>query len=78
MTFHARRAQVETALAVVCAALLVLTVLWSEWIEALLHVDPDGGSGATEWAVVAALAVATLASAAAARADRRRPASERA
>ena len=54
-----RRFLVETALAVVSAALLLLTLLWKDWIELVFRVDPDGGSGALEWAITAvALAVA--------------------
>jgi MYXO-CTERM domain-containing protein len=73
---HPLRARIETGLALLCGVLTVLTLVWSEWIEALFHVEPDGGSGATEWVIVAVLALVTLALAAAARADRRRAATE--
>ena len=32
-----------------------------DWIEEVFPIDPDGGNGAVEWLVVAALALATIA-----------------
>jgi hypothetical protein len=37
--------------------LLVLTLAWPEWIEEAFGVDPDGGSGALEWALVIVFAI---------------------
>jgi hypothetical protein len=62
-----RRYWWELGLAVATAALLVLTLITREWIEVLFGVDPDGGDGTLEWAIVAALAVVTVAASAAAR-----------
>lgn len=67
-----RRFLIETALSVVSAALLLLTLLWKEWIEIVFRVDPDGGSGALEWAIVAAMLALTVAFGALARRDRPR------
>jgi hypothetical protein len=43
--------------------LLVLTLFTRDWIELLSGVDPDDGSGATEWGVVIALVTVACASA---------------
>ncbi len=68
-----RRFYVETGLAICTLLLLALTVVSSEWIEAVSGADPDGGNGSAEWVVVGALAVTTLVLAVAARAEYRRP-----
>jgi hypothetical protein len=36
----------------VTCVVAVLTMLLPRWIEVVFGVDPDGGSGAVEWAVV--------------------------
>jgi hypothetical protein len=66
----------ESALATVSALLLVVTVVWHEWIELVFRVDPDGGSGAAEWLVVVVLGVISALSALAARVEWRRLAAE--
>jgi hypothetical protein len=50
----------ETVLAVLAGLLAVVTAIDAEWIEWLLGVDPDGGSGALEWALAAGLGAASL------------------
>jgi hypothetical protein len=62
----------ESALATVSALLAVVTVFWHEWIELGFRVDPDGGSGAAEWLVVALLGIISAVSALAARVEWRR------
>ena len=66
------RAQVETALAGLTAALTLLTLVTREWIEALTGWDPDHGNGSLEWAIVAALLVACVALSLRARSDWRK------
>ena len=53
------RLLMEASLAALSASLGLLTYAWPSWLEAGLHVDPDGGSGAVEWLVVAGLVAAT-------------------
>ena len=55
-----RRARTELGLSVTTAVLAVLTLVWPEWIEALLGVEPDSGSGAAEWAIVVGLLLLTV------------------
>jgi hypothetical protein len=52
---------IEALLALGNAVLLVMTVLWKDWIEIVFDVDPDAGSGAVEWAIVAVTLLLTVA-----------------
>ena len=63
------RAWLATVSAVVGVGLCVLTLVWSEWIELLFGVDPDGGSGALELMVAGAFLVASVLLAGQARRD---------
>lgn len=64
-----RRFWVEAALATATAILTVVTLISREWIEIVFGVEPDGGSGLVEWAIVVGLAAATLLFSLAARAE---------
>jgi hypothetical protein len=50
---------VETGMAALSLALLVLTLVWDEWIEILFGVNPDGGSGELEWVLAGAMLIVT-------------------
>lgn len=62
-----RRYWIESGAAVLALLLLLVTLVSREWIEIVFGVDPDGGSGALEWAIVVGLAVVGLGSTLAAR-----------
>lgn len=51
---------IELGLAAVTGIMTIVTLISREWIEIVFGVDPDNGSGALEWLLVAALAAATL------------------
>ena len=58
---------IESWLAVASALLGLLTLINAEWIELVFGVDPDGGSGALEWAIAAGLLLVAVVSAVLAR-----------
>ena len=67
-----RRFWVEAVLAAVTMLLTFVTLVWPQWIEDVMHVEPDAGSGSAEWAVVLLFAAASVISAALARHEWRR------
>jgi hypothetical protein len=62
----------EAILGAVTGVLGLVTIFWSDWIEAIFGVDPDHGNGSAEWLIVAVLLVASLALAFGARFEWRR------
>lgn len=75
MPQHLRqRFWLDLALALVSIVLLVMTLLWKDWIELAFGIDPDAGSGAVEWAIVGLTIVLALAFSALARSEWRRAA----
>ncbi len=81
MTVHTgprQRFWVETGTALVSGFLVLLTLIWHNWIEIVFKVDPDLSSGLLEWLIVAACLAIMLASAGLARREwYRRPALQR-
>jgi hypothetical protein len=65
------RARVETVLAALFAIAAVGTAISPTWIETLTGLEPDAGSGETEWWAVALLAAMALTAALLARRDYR-------
>jgi hypothetical protein len=53
---------VEAAFAATSTLLLLMTVVWPDWIELVFGADPDHGDGSVEWliAVLALLISATF------------------
>jgi hypothetical protein len=66
------RFRIEVALAALAAGMALLTLITPEWIELLFGIDPDQGSGALEWGIVAMLFACSVALAIIARWDRKR------
>jgi hypothetical protein len=64
----------ESAVALGSAFLFVLTLVWPDWIEGVFGTDPDHGSGALEWAIVAAALAFAVAFSRVAWVERRRAA----
>jgi hypothetical protein len=62
----------EATMATITGIMLVLTLLWEDWVEAIFGISPDGGSGSFERWLVVALCVATIALFAMARSEWRR------
>lgn len=50
----------ETAGATITGVLLVLTLVWKDWIEVIFGVDPDSGNGSLEWSIVGVMLVLTI------------------
>jgi len=50
----------ETGLALVTGILLVITLVWHDWIEIIFNIDSDQRSGLLEWSMVGALLVVTI------------------
>ena len=70
-TAHARRWRAEAILAVLAAALGVLTVVVPAWIEVLTGLGPDAGSGTLEVLIAVGLFAVAGIAARAARGHRR-------
>lgn len=50
----------EVVLGTLSGLLFVITLVWRDWIELLFGVEPDAGSGALEWLIVAVTALVTV------------------
>ncbi len=67
-----RRFWVELAVAVVSVFLVLLTLVWRDWIEEVFGVDPDHGNGSLEWLIAVAFVAAAIVFCAGARREWRR------
>jgi hypothetical protein len=66
------RVRVEGVLALVFAVLAVVTLIWPTWIESLTGLEPDAGTGESEWWIVLVFGLGAVGAAALARSDHRR------
>lgn len=53
---------IESVIALVSAALLVVTLITRTWVEEIFKVDPDQGSGSLEWIIIGVALMLTVAS----------------
>jgi ABC-type thiamin/hydroxymethylpyrimidine transport system permease subunit len=72
-----RRLRIEVVLAVISAALCVLTLVIPQWVEELTGLEPDAGSGALEWIIAGVFLLAAAVCAVMACRDYRRLAADR-
>jgi hypothetical protein len=56
---HVHGVWIDTTLAALSGFLYSLTLLWGNWVEAILQGDSDRHSGALKWVIVATLVLAT-------------------
>jgi hypothetical protein len=63
------RVRIEILLGILLGTAAIATAIWPTWIEALSGLEPDGGSGETEWWIVGLLALGSIGAAAIARRD---------
>lgn len=63
---------IEAVLASLSALFFLLTILWEDWIEIIVGVDPDNGDGSAEWMIATGAAVLAIAFAVLARIEWRR------
>ena len=66
------RFYVELVLGAAALLLLVVTLVWNDWIELVFRVDPDAGNGSLEKTICVVLLLAAIASAWLARTEWRR------
>jgi hypothetical protein len=64
-----RRFWIEAVLAGLSGFLFLLTLVWKDWIERILGLDPDHHNGSLEWLVVALLLLGAISFGALARAQ---------
>jgi hypothetical protein len=55
------RARIELGLSAVFAVLTTATLIWPTWIESLTGLEPDAGTGETEWWIVVLPGLVTIA-----------------
>jgi hypothetical protein len=67
-----RRFWLELVSGSIAGCLAVVTLLWHDWIEIVVGIDPDSGNGSAEWLVFAIFVFVTLILAVGARLEWRR------
>jgi hypothetical protein len=52
---------IEAGLAELSGCLLIITLVWRDWLEIVFGIDPDNASGGLEWLIsLAMLAIAVV------------------
>jgi hypothetical protein len=66
------RLWLELLAAATSSCLLLVTIVWPDWIEIAFGIDPDQGDGSLEWLIIAVMAAVVVASAFLSRMELRR------
>ena len=55
-----KRFWIESGLGLLTMSLALATIIWPDWIELLLKIEPDAGNGSVELAITLGAAIASV------------------